>query len=100
MLLLALGFGVYKYRSRDEGVYRIDDAKNYLGPNGGAGLANGSSGGASYDLVSKPLVHLDGLISGGERSRSRSRSSSMSNGGSTLTNSKLKRGKENREWYV
>jgi len=52
VVLLLLALAVYKYRSRDEGTYRVDESKNY-----------------GYDECnSKPLVHLDG--------RSRSSSSS------------------------
>jgi len=52
IVLLLLALAVYKYRSRDEGTYRVDESKNY-----------------GYDACnSKPLVHLDG--------RSRSSSSS------------------------
>lgn len=52
VVLLLLALAVYKYRSRDEGTYRVDECKNY-----------------GYDACnSKPLVHLDG--------RSRSSSSS------------------------
>jgi len=52
VVLLLLAFGVHKYRSRDEGTYRVDESKSY-----------------GYDACnSKPLVHLDG--------RSRSSSSS------------------------
>lgn len=52
IVLLLLALAVHKYRSRDEGTYRVDESKNY-----------------GYDACnSKPLVHLDG--------RSRSTSSS------------------------
>ena len=52
VVLLLLALAVHKYRSRDEGTYRVDESKNY-----------------GYDACnSKPLVHLDG--------RSRSSSSS------------------------
>jgi len=52
VVLLLLALAVHKYRSRDEGSYRVDETKNY-----------------GYDACnSKPLVHLDG--------RSRSTSSS------------------------
>ena len=52
VVLLLLTLAVHKYRSRDEGTYRVDESKNY-----------------DYDACnSKPLVHLDG--------RSRSSSSS------------------------
>jgi len=52
VVLLLLALAVHKYRSRDEGSYRVDESKNY-----------------GYDAChSKPLVHLDG--------RSRSSSSS------------------------
>jgi hypothetical protein len=70
LVLLGLAYGVYKYRSRDEGTYRIDEIKNY-----------------GYDACnSKPLVHLNS---------GKSRSSS----GSSASSSRHKR-KENREWYV
>lgn len=114
-LLFGLGFGVYKYRSRDEGVYRIDDVKNYFSPanvggsgrncnsgaaNGGGTLTGNSSVG--YEACnSKPMVHLDGGSGSVERSKSksRSRSSSSVSAQSASVVGRTKR-KENREWYV
>jgi hypothetical protein len=106
VLLLGLAFGVYKYRSRDEGVYRIDDAKNYftpgVGANGGTMTVGGGSNGGYEVCNSKPMVHLDGIGttgSNGDRS-SRSRSRSRSSSGSVQGGGVRTKRKENREWYV
>ena len=44
VVLFVLAYAVYKYRSRDEGTYKIDESKNY-----------------GYEVCnSKPMVHLNG----------------------------------------
>lgn len=53
LLLLSIAFVVYKYRSRDEGSYKIDESRNY-----------------GYEACnSKPMVYLNGKVKSGRHKR-------------------------------
>ena len=77
VILLLLAFAIYKYKSRDEGSYKVDESKNYMHP---------YQEGAAVAACNKPSSQVNG------GSCTRSSQSGMQ------TASKPK--KNVKEWYV
>ena len=76
VILLLLAFAIYKYKSRDEGSYKVDESKNYMHP---------YQEGAAIAACNKPSTQ----VNGGSCARSQS---------GMQTASKPK--KNVKEWYV
>ena len=76
VILLLLAFAIYKYKSRDEGSYKVDESKNYMHP---------YQEGAAVSACNKPSTQ----VNGGSCARSQS---------GMQTASKPK--KNVKEWYV
>ena len=73
LLFLVLIFALYKYRSRDEGTYKVDEGKNY-----GYEVCGGATGGSNGDT----------------------NGSTTKCGGSTTPPSGKRKKKDVKEWYV
>ena len=113
-VLLLAGLAVYKYRSRDEGSYRLDpDARNGYTGYRPCTVTGGSSNGRANESTLAPVVGGSSTLAvdcidvddgGGSRSRSGSGSTGCGAGGTIYRlrsfRSRPKGRRDVKEWYV